>query len=75
MIGPVAVRDGARREVRIAAANQAQGAADAAIGIGRRVGQNARLKGEVRSQAGQRQGGGEELGVRCGNEEMVGFSS
>ena len=70
--GAHAIRNGARGQVGVAAADQAQRSADAAQFIGRGLGEHAGLEGEVRAQAGQGERGAEELGVGGRDEIMVG---
>ena len=70
--GAHAIRNGARGQVGVAAAGQAQRSADAAEFVRRGLGEHAGLKREVRAQAGKSERGAEEFGVGGGNKIMVG---
>ena len=67
-----AVGNGARGQIGVAAADQAQRSANAAELIGRGRGEHAGLEGEVGAEAGEGERGAEELGVGGGDEIMVG---
>ena len=68
-----AIRNGARGQIGVAAADQAQRSANASGLIGRRGGEHAGLERKVGAEAGEGERGAEEFGVGGGDEIMVGI--
>ena len=69
--GTHAIRNGARGQIGVAAAHQAQRSANAAGLVGRGRGEHAGLEREVGAESGEGQRRAEELGVGGGDEIMV----